>query len=103
MTFCGIKSRRILSRRAVAEDTFSADYITARRRFRNVPADCHVLPISASGPNGAELSIDIAVLGSRTPRRVAITRTPTLSKEDNLLLFINYSGFIKMDVLSLSH
>jgi hypothetical protein len=76
MTFFGIKSRHILSRRAVAEDTFSADYITARRRFRDLSqragADCHVLPISAHGPNGAELSIDIAVLGSRTPRRVVL-------------------------------
>lgn len=76
MTFCGIKSRPILSRRAVAEDAFSADYVIARRRFRDLSqracADCHVLPISASGPNGAELSIDIAVLGSRTPRRVVL-------------------------------
>jgi hypothetical protein len=34
-----------------------------------------------------------------TSESLRITRTPTLSKEDNLLLFINYSGFIKMDVL----
>ena len=61
---------------AEPENTFSTDYSAARERFRDLSqragADCHVLPITARGPDGTDLSIDIAVLCSRTPRRVVL-------------------------------
>ncbi len=39
---------------------------------RRADAKCHVLPITARGPDGLELSIDIAVLGSSKPNRALV-------------------------------
>lgn len=55
---------------------FSADYATARARFREA-ARLHgdtdeALPIAARGPEHEELSIDIAWLGARDARRVVL-------------------------------
>lgn len=55
---------------------FSADYATARARFRD--AACHLdavvetLPIAARGPDNEALSIDISWLGARDARRIVL-------------------------------
>jgi hypothetical protein len=55
---------------------FSADYSTARRRFREAAhrlgaaLDSHAIP--ANGPRGEALSIDVATLGSQRARRAVI-------------------------------
>jgi hypothetical protein len=53
---------------------FSPDYATARERFRaaasGADATLHSLPLSANGPAGEALTIDIAWRGSREPERV---------------------------------
>jgi Protein of unknown function (DUF2817) len=55
---------------------FSPDYATAKRRFREIAvragARLEALPLTATGPNSEELSIDIAWLGSRTPQRALV-------------------------------
>lgn len=57
-------------------DTFSDNYFQARTRFvdlaKRCGARCVALPIKATGPNNEPLSIDIAVLGSDTPRRALL-------------------------------
>lgn len=57
-------------------DYFSADYVTARERFRaaaqGARAETHVLPLSATGPHAEALSIDIAWLGAQQPRRLLL-------------------------------
>lgn len=59
-----------------AEDWFSPDYVTARSRFRSAAAAAgaalHALEIPGRGPQGETLSIDVAWLGSATPRRVLL-------------------------------
>jgi uncharacterized protein DUF2817 len=58
------------------EHYFSPDYLTARDRFRaaahRAGAQCQVLPLSAAGAGGEALSIDIACVGSRQPRRALV-------------------------------
>ena len=53
---------------------FSNDYVTARRRFREAVAACggrlDSLILSSTGPQGEDLTIDIAWFGSPKPRRV---------------------------------
>src|SRR5262245_3906684 len=55
---------------------FSSDYITARTRFREsatkTAARLQALPLNAKGPNGEELTIDIAWFGSESPHRVLL-------------------------------
>lgn len=57
-------------------DYFSPDYTTARGRFRDAAqrAGAHLdtLMLTAQGPNGEALSIDIARLGTQTPQRVLL-------------------------------
>ena len=57
-----------------AEDYFSPDYETARGRFRAAAAAAgaalHAIALPAAGPRGEALCIDIAWLGSPSPRRV---------------------------------
>ena len=58
------------------EDFFSPDYETARVRFRSA-ADCAgaertTLPLATTGPEGRELTIDIAWIGERSARRVLL-------------------------------
>lgn len=59
-----------------AADYFSADYAQARARFcaatLEAGAALHALPIDAQGPCGEKLTIDIAWLGSRRPRRALL-------------------------------
>jgi hypothetical protein len=59
-----------------AADYFSPDYTTARDRFREAArrAGAHLdtLTLTARGPNGGALSIDIARLGAQTPQRVLL-------------------------------
>lgn len=59
-----------------AADFFSDDYSQARERFRTAAlaagAALHALPIDARGPCGENLTIDIAWLGSRHPRRALL-------------------------------
>ncbi len=55
---------------------FSPDYFTARDRFRDAAAKAgatlHALPLSARGPRSESLAIDIAWLGTASPRRVLL-------------------------------
>jgi len=55
---------------------FSPDYFIARTRFResaaNRGARLQTLPMTAKGPNGEDLTIDIAWFGSDSPRRVLL-------------------------------
>jgi hypothetical protein len=55
---------------------FSPDYFTAKDRFREYAASAgahlEVLPLTANGPDGQELTIDIAWIGSDTPNRVLV-------------------------------
>ena len=58
------------------EDFFSPDYETARARFRSA-ADCAgaertTLPLATTGPEGRELTIDIAWIGQHSARRVLL-------------------------------
>lgn len=57
-------------------DCYSPDYSTARRRFREAALGAGArlarLDLDERGPDGDELSIDIAWLGDNTPRRVVI-------------------------------
>ena len=57
-----------------AENYFSPDYVTARARFREAASKAGAfvqsLELTATGPQGEPLAIDIAWLGSRKPRRV---------------------------------
>jgi hypothetical protein len=61
---------------AGAADYFSEDYAQAHERFCAAAlvagAALHALPIDARGPSGGKLTIDIAWLGSRHPRRVLL-------------------------------
>ncbi|WP_218080040.1 DUF2817 domain-containing protein [Anthocerotibacter panamensis] len=56
--------------------TFSPDYATARQRFRNLAqvagAELHALTLTAQGPAGEPLTIDIAWLGARGAQRVLL-------------------------------
>jgi len=60
----------------VAESFFSKDYSVARERFRESAASAgarlDTLNLTAKGPAGERLGIDIAWLGARHPRRVLI-------------------------------
>jgi Protein of unknown function (DUF2817) len=55
---------------------FSADYFTARDRFRHATAKAggrlEQLPLQAKGPKGEELGIDIAWFGAENPRRLLL-------------------------------
>jgi len=55
---------------------FSADYATARARFRasalRHDVAIEALPITARGPNHEDLNIDIAWLGARNARRIIL-------------------------------
>ena len=57
-----------------SEELFSPDYETARGRFRRAAtvagAALHAIALSATGPHGEALCIDIAWLGAAHPRRV---------------------------------
>jgi len=57
-------------------DYFSPDYFTARNRFRENAASAgarlDVLPLTAKGPEGQEVTMDIAWLGSDTPNQVLV-------------------------------
>lgn len=58
------------------EDLFSTDYLTARERFRRAAgsagADLTALPLAARGPEGHQLTIDIACFGVQPARRVLL-------------------------------
>ncbi|HTD44646.1 MAG TPA: M14 family metallopeptidase [Bryobacteraceae bacterium] len=58
------------------DEYFSPDYVTARRRFREAAAQAggkmDALGLEARGPNGEDLTIDIAWFGSQTPHRVLV-------------------------------
>lgn len=58
------------------EDYFSPDYATARERFRHASelagTERPALPLTARGPDGQELTIDIAFRGDRPARRVLL-------------------------------
>jgi hypothetical protein len=62
-----------------AESFFSPDYRTARDRFRAAAtaagAALHALDLTAKGPDGERLSIDIAWLGASKPERVFLHTT----------------------------
>ncbi len=64
------------SRQDASEDCFSADYQTARDRFRaaatRAGAALHSIGLAAAGPYGEALSIDVAWLGAARPRRVLL-------------------------------
>jgi hypothetical protein len=55
---------------------FSPDHVTARRRFRETVVSCggrlNSLELSAKGPHGEDLAIDIGWFGSVRPRRVLV-------------------------------
>lgn len=56
--------------------TFSPDYITARQRFREAACKLNwqqqALPIGQTGPNGEELTIDIAISSHENPENVLV-------------------------------
>lgn len=58
------------------EHCFSPDYFTARDRFRAAARQAggrlDSLPIDAKGPEGQELSVDIAWFGAKQPRRALV-------------------------------
>jgi len=56
----------------MSEQYFSPDFFAAQSRFRKAATHNESLPIEAKGPNGESLHIDIAWIGSRSPRRVLI-------------------------------
>src|SRR5438876_363535 len=64
------------SNRSEVSAYFSADYTTARTRFRegvkNAGGRLESLELEAKGPNGERLSIDIAWFGSEKPKRVFV-------------------------------
>lgn len=65
-----------LAREAGADRYFSIDYATARDRFRaaakRAGAALHALPLSARGPGGEALTIDIAWLGAADARKALL-------------------------------
>ena len=70
-------SDRPLPRATVSGNAcFSPDYVTARDRFRaaagRAGAALESLPLAAPGPRGESLTIDIARLGPRHPRRAVL-------------------------------
>ncbi|HEV7799691.1 MAG TPA: DUF2817 domain-containing protein [Burkholderiales bacterium] len=58
------------------EGYFSADYATARARFREAAAAAgaalHAIALPATGPRGEPLAIDIAWIGAPRPRQVLL-------------------------------
>ena len=64
---------------AAAAEFFSPDYATARGRFRaaalRAGATLDALPLAARGPRDETLTIDIAWLGARQPRRAVLQVT----------------------------
>ncbi len=62
--------------RIAESEYFSNDYRTARDRFRARALEAggrpEILPLEATGPDGEDLSIDIAWFGSESPRRVLL-------------------------------
>ncbi|HLH31955.1 MAG TPA: DUF2817 domain-containing protein, partial [Terriglobia bacterium] len=60
----------------MAENFFSPDYFTARNRFRKLAEKAggtlETIRISAKGPNGEDLTIDIVWFGASEPRRVVV-------------------------------
>jgi hypothetical protein len=75
----------------VAESFFSKDYSVARERFRESAASAgarlDTLNLTAKGPAGESLGIDIAWLGARHPRRVFIHSAFMASKALRAPLF----------------
>ena len=61
---------------SIPTDYFSPDYFTARSRFRQKVEDAggrlKGLELDAKGPNGEDLTIDIAWFGAEHPRRVLL-------------------------------
>jgi hypothetical protein len=57
-------------------ELFSADYFTARLRFREMAAKAdarlETIPLDAKGPDGKDLTIDIAWIGAPNPRRALL-------------------------------
>jgi hypothetical protein len=55
---------------------FSADYATARQRFRQAAArlgwQLEALPVGATGPDGEDLTIDVATSSNADPERVLV-------------------------------
>lgn len=72
----GTQTLHRLNMIAAFADAFSADYFTARKRFRQaataVGAQLEAHSIDLPAPNGEILTIDAAILGSANPRQVAI-------------------------------
>lgn len=68
--------RAVVRAGAAGTDFFSPDYATARARFRTAGlragAALDALPLAVRGPQGEALSIDIAWLGTRRPRRLLL-------------------------------
>jgi Protein of unknown function (DUF2817) len=60
----------------VSEAFFSPDYLTARRRFREIAAEAggrlEKIPLDAKGPHEEELGIDIAWFGTANPHRAIL-------------------------------
>lgn len=58
------------------KSAFSADYASARDRFRVAAAaqgfELEAIPVGQTGPHGEELTIDVARLGSQAPARAVI-------------------------------
>jgi hypothetical protein len=58
------------------ENVFSNDYVTSRNRFRDAVAGCggrlESLNLAVTGPQGEDLTIDIAWFGSPKPRQVFV-------------------------------
>ncbi|MXY24534.1 MAG: DUF2817 domain-containing protein [Acidobacteria bacterium] len=63
-------------RRSRSPDPFSPDYATARQRFRvaahGVGAELAHQPVDGRGPDGEALTIDVALMGARTPERAVV-------------------------------
>jgi hypothetical protein len=61
--------------------SFSPDYTTARDRFRRGAAalgfSCQAHPIGQQGPDGQDLTIDVAILGSADPANTVVVTSAT--------------------------
>lgn len=61
--------------------TFSPDYTAARARFRSsalrLGARLEEFPIGHRGPDQEELTIDVAIIGTRQPRRAVVVSSGT--------------------------
>src|SRR5262245_57538061 len=72
----GRQARRRSNPASHMDSRFPQDYLAARERFRRAAAqlgcDLEAHPIAAKGPQGEELTIDVAVVAGTDPGRTLV-------------------------------